>query len=236
VCVAQSFEVATIRLHEGVLSYSGREIHGPLVTFTAMTSADLLLDAYEIRDFQLEGGPGWMKTDRYDVNARVVGEVAPAVGDVRQMERALLEERLQFQFHRVSREMPVYALTPAKAGSKLKRNDGGPGTMLFRRPTQESPTEIVASGVPIDSLVRSLSGIPGIDRPIVNRTGLAGNYDFTLTLLYGFRVDKSGSAATGPSGESVFTAIEEQLGLKLEQQRLPVDVLVVDRLERPSQN
>lgn len=236
VCLGQSFEVATIKLHTGVLSYSGREINGPLVTFTAMTGSDLILNAFDIRDFQLDGGPNWMKVDRYDINARAMGEAVPTVADVRRMTQAMLTERFQFQFHRTLREMPVYALVPAKSGSKLKANESGPGGILFRRPSQESPTEVVGTGATIEALVRSISGIPGIDRPVVDRTGLAAKYDFTLTLLYGFRVDKTGQTATGPDGESVFTAIEEQLGLKLEQQRLPVEILVVDRLERPSEN
>ena len=132
--------------------------------------------------------------------------------------------------------MPVYALVPAKAGAKLKSNESGPGVILFRKPTQDSPTDVVGTGATLEALVRSISGIPGIDRPVVDRTGLAGKYDFTLKLLYGFRVDKTGPTATGPDGESVFTAIEEQLGLRLEQQKLPVEMFVIDRFERPTEN
>jgi uncharacterized protein (TIGR03435 family) len=236
VCLGQSFEVASIHRHEGVVKMSGLERNGPLITFNAMTPADLILHAFGIRDFQLDGGPSWMKSERYDINARATGEAGPAVADMRRMEQAMLAERFGLQFHRASREMPVYALVPAKPGSKLKSNESGPGGILFRRPTQESPTEVVGTGATVADLVRSISGIPGIDRPVVDRTGLAGKYDFTLTLLYGFRVDKTGPTATGPDGESVFTAIEEQLGLKLEQQRLPVEMFVVDRMEKPSAN
>lgn len=230
------FEVASIHLHQGALRQTGRFIEGPRITIDAMTAANLVMDAYEVRDFQIEGGPGWVKTDRYDIGALAPGEVAPAVADVRKMEQRLLADRFQLKFHRASREMPVYALTVAKSGSKLKENAEGTGIVMFRNSKPDSPTEVTGSGAAVDALVRSLSGIPGIDRPIIDRTGLTGKYDFKLNLLYKFLVDKSGPQAMGPDGESVFTAIEEQLGLKLEPQRLPVEILVIDSIERPSEN
>lgn len=236
VCLGQSFEVASIHLHEGVIRQTGRFVEGPRITMDALTVPDLIMNAFEMRDFQIEGGPGWMKSERYDISARAAGEAAPPIAAIRKMEQALLADRFQLKFHRATREMPVYALVPGKSGSNLKENAEGMGGILFRNPAPDAPTEVTGLSATVDMLVRSLSGIPGIDRPIVNRTGLSGKYDFKLALLYKFLVDKSGRTATGPDGESVFTTIEEQLGLKLEPQRLPVEVLVIDSVERPSEN
>lgn len=231
-CFAQVFEVASIRPHEGQTNFMGRTIQGTQVNFTAVTARGLISDAYELRDVQLEGGPGWIRDTTYDIRARVAGDAAPPLGDVRKMMQALLTDRFQLKFHRVQREVPVYALVQAKGGSKLKENPEGNGGYRMRSAGGDAPAELIASGAPMTLVVPALAANLRFDRPVIDRTGLSGKYDFTLLL----KIDRATQATVGPDGESAFTLLEEQLGLKLEPERQLMDIVVIDSVERPSEN
>jgi uncharacterized protein (TIGR03435 family) len=206
-------------------------------------------------DYSLSGGPTWLNSDRYDVEAKMDPDAAEALNKLSNEDRAvvqqhmiqaLLAERFGLVFHRETRDMAVYMLVVGKSGSKLheakpgdtypngiklSNGPGGAGVMMMRG--GPGGTFIVtAQGVPLSSFIPQLSGNSG--RPVLDKTGLTGIYDFTLT--YALDQNASASATSDPTGPSIFTAIQEQLGLKLEPGKGPVEVIVIDHAEKPSGN
>jgi uncharacterized protein (TIGR03435 family) len=234
---AQSFEAAAIHPHEGALRLTGRSVSGSSVTVHASTLLNLITDAYNIKEYQVAGATGWMTLDRFDIAARAPGDVAPPTDQIRLMLQTLLAERFQLKLRRETREMSIYAVVADKGGHKLKGNSSTGPTMFMGRQGENSQMKF--TGTPLDAFAEMITRLPGVDRPAFDKTGLTGRYDFELTLApFTLRVppDPAAPAVTGPSGESLFTAIEEQLGLKLESQKAPVEVLVIERVERPSEN
>ena len=214
---------------------------------------NFITNAYGIPYYAVLGGPDWMRTDRYDLQASANGEHPRA--EIMLMLQALLADRFQFRAHRETRELPAYVLTVARGGAKLTRSKDGdcieadnsrppaplaPGET--RRPScgnnlltsRNVAPNMMWSAVHVDigSLAGSLAAY--FRRPVVDRTGLTGFFDVQLLLppLQPATTD----ASVVDSGASVFTVLQEQLGLRVEEGRGPVDVLVVDRLERPTEN
>ena len=232
------FEIASIRQHEGVISVvGGLFVSGTSVTVPASTVSDLIGNAYDLKDYQLAGVTNWMRSTRYDVVARAPGDTAPTNEQARTMLQTLLAERFRLKVHMENRESSVYALTMAKNGLKLKENVAGSGIVKFNRKGRD--VTLVFTGTPIDSLVRQLPRMPGVDRPVIDKTGLGGKYDFELTLAdfqLGMNSEQRGIPAADVEGASVFTALQDQLGLKLEADKARVEFLVIDHVERPSEN
>src|SRR3954467_1177172 len=191
----------------------------------------VIVEAYRLRAFQVIGGPAWLDSTRFDINARMP---ASAQGqDVFAMLRSLLADRFALKVHTESRDQPVYALVVAREGRlgpQLRRS-----TALCVRDTSDNPCtmggsfvgrggKLKAVGQPLRQLASQLA--TGVDRMGLDRTGLEGLFDFDLTWTScGF---STRSLTPGDDGPSIFTAIQEQLGLKLESSRGPVEVLVVD--------
>ena len=225
-----SFEVASIRLHTEPIRSIGIGIAGPRVTVTAMSVPDLVSWAYNVETYEVEGATGWSAGDHFDISAKAPGDGDPARDDVRKMVQSLLAERFQLRLRRETREMPVYALVVGKGGAKLTENSADGPMMTMKSPAPE--TEMTFTGAPLQMLVRQLRQPTGGDRPVLDKTGLTGRYDFVLKT----RLDPASRSTTGPDGESFFTTIEEQLGLRLESQKAPLEILVIDRVERPSDN
>lgn len=232
---------------------------------TNVTLQMLITQAYGVNDFQLSGAPEWMKSDHYDVEAKMEKSLAdqlkgltPEQGRPKRqhMMQALLADRCKLTLHRETRELPVYALVVGKNGAKVheaKPGDAyangfqgfeghplGAGLWVMNR---GGPTTITSQGVAISQVVELLSQQLG--RTVLDRTGLTGKYDFTLEwkpeedtpVFNGPNGGAPPNAATpGSSGPSLFTAIQEQLGLKLDSQKGPVEILVIDRIEKPSEN
>ena len=210
----------------------GTTISGPRVTLTAYTISNLVTDAYSLKDYQVAGATGWINSDRYDIAARSAGEGAPTRDQARLMLQTLLTERFQLRIHRETKEMPVYALVLGKNGSKLKEKAADDAPPIMRMSSKGREVQMTFTSSPMEQLVTNLAHVPGVDRPVLDETGLAGRYDFQLNLAG----DPGGNPATGLAGESVFTAIEEQLGLKLESRKAPIGIFVIDHVERPSEN
>jgi uncharacterized protein (TIGR03435 family) len=199
---------------------------------------------------QIEGGPSWGATDRFDVNARAEG--ARSLAEIARMLRTLLADRFKLAVHTETREMPVYTLTRARGdrlGPKLQQSDAKcaeeaknffPGALGFPPPCGDfrlGAGMLVARGVSMAALARLLA--ERADRPGLDRTGLEGVYDLELEWSsdLGLRQAPPGSAGAGEltaDGLSLFTALQEQLGLRLEPGRGPVDVIVIDRAEPPT--
>ncbi|HYI98050.1 MAG TPA: M56 and DUF3738 domain-containing protein [Bryobacteraceae bacterium] len=212
----------------------------------------LITFAYDVRESQLVGGPNWLDSQRYDIIAKPPPSEGPT--DPRQMTndqrtilqqqmrervRNLLAERFQLTIHRETREIPIYALILAKNGSKIqpsKEQQGPRHGMQLRR------GQMNAEGASLQMFANALSNIIG--RPVIDRTGLTGNFDFKLewtpesgALTPGAPGERTDSSSqVDLSGPTIFTAVQDQLGLKLESQKGPVEMIVIDRLEKASAN
>ena len=214
------------------------------LTATGVTLQILIQRAYGVRDDQIAGAPAWMSTQRYDVAARVDESLADELGkgDVNRLSAEqqpmlfeLLADRFKLSVHRETREVPAYALVIARKGSKLHEatpgdtypdglkdssGSGHGGIMRMLR------GQIIGQGVTLDLLAEALSS--GLGRTVLNRTGLTGEYDFTLQW-------SDGGMIPPKSGPSIFTAIRDRLGLELlesKEQTVPVEMLVIDHAEQ----
>jgi bla regulator protein BlaR1 len=205
-----------------------RYLPGGGLRITGATLQNLISMAYDVRAFQISGGPKWIDNDRFDINARLTTSDAPHPTLTRQDQskaaeglRNLLADRFQLTLHPETTEQPVFALVVAKAGSKLQELTESES--FIRRMGRGS---IKGQAVALRLLVLNLAGELG--RTVIDKTGLTGKYSFELKW--------DPSIAPDPSEPSLFTALQEQLGLRLESQRGEVTVLVVDRAQKPAAN
>jgi uncharacterized protein (TIGR03435 family) len=234
-----AFEVATIKPSKPETQGKGVLVRGRQFSTVNMSVSDLMTFAYGVHARQISG-PEWLETEKYDVVAQPDAEGQPNDKQWKVMVQKLLADRFMLTFHRDKQELPVYAITTAKTGSKLTRSEGDPNGLpgMFFRGLGVLPA--------VNASIADLAGVlqtAVLDRPVVDQTGIAGRYDFTLTWTpdesqfagLGIRVPPpAANAVNAPPG--LFTAIQEQLGLRLESTKAPVDVLVVDRAEKPSAN
>jgi bla regulator protein BlaR1 len=238
-----SFEVVTIRpLQDGAAP--GAVGTRADVIRLVMTAKMLIMYAYNMPSFSEARimGPGWMDTDQFVVQAKIgeltyaaMQKMTPAQQEVQKqlMMQSLLAERLKLTVHFEKREMPVYALVVAKGGSKLTVDDASGG---FSVVPKGAGFEMKAKGISSDDLAALLGRQPEVGgRVVFNQTGLAGGYDFTMR----WRREQAG-AETAVSADSdepyYFTAIQEQLGLRMMPTKGLVDFVVIDHIETPSEN
>jgi uncharacterized protein (TIGR03435 family) len=190
--------------------------------------------AYNVRDFQISGGPGWIGSDRYDVAAKA--ENGAHDQQTRLMLQTLLTERFQLQFHRETREGTVYALVIGKNGAKLQpaKESDSSGTTSGRN-ADTGLSILKGTRVTLEEIAADLSTRLG--RPVFNNTGQSGKFDFELSWAPDLTLS-GGVAPASPvvSGPSLFTAVEEQLGLRLESQRGPIEILVIDQVKQPQED
>jgi uncharacterized protein (TIGR03435 family) len=224
-----SFDVASIKFHPGPINFSADpSIRGRSVTGTASTLFDLITNAYGVRYDQISGGPKWASSDAYDIAAKAEGEGTLTKDEARRMMQTLLADRFQLRIHREAREVQAYALVVGKNGHKLKESSAdAPGDNVVR--TGRAGMHMEATRGTMENLARQLAGTA--DRPVVNRTGLTGYYAFTFDWIPANRTPEPDSDVP-----SMFTAIQEQLGLKLEPTRAPYQMLIIDHAEKPSEN
>jgi len=240
------FEVASIKSTPAGTQIGGSGFRGGRFTATNIAVKTLVSRAYGVLNFQVSGGPSWLDSDRYDIEAKAEGEFPtgpfpnPQDNPLNPMIRQLLEERFKLQTHRETRDMPTYALVVAKGGLKgaaLNSDDASrPGTIRLGR------GELIASRVPISFLINYLSG--QVSRVIVDKTNLPGQYDLRLQWTpdqpLGLGGPDGGRGAVAPpvdpGAPNLLTAMEDQLGLKLESSRGPVEIIVIDRVEKPTEN
>lgn len=230
---AEAFEVASVKpAKTGVRGYSIRPLPGRLSVSNA-TLGMLVAAAYRVYDFQISGGPKWLNADRYDIEAKAAGDTQPTDSQLMAMFQKLLAERFNLQAHRETKEAPVYALEIGKGGPKFqpsKESDEPPLFRVYQR------RQITAARAPLSYLVEALSFVVG--RPVVDKTGLDGKYDYKLEWTPDetqVRSDESAPQAEG-NVPSLASAIQEQMGLRLQSQKAPVEIIVIDRAEKASVN
>jgi uncharacterized protein (TIGR03435 family) len=222
---APHFEVATVKpasLEEIQTRPSGCKTgHGRAVC-TNVTLKRCIVGALHIGPGQVVGGPGWIDSDRFYIEAKAAEPVDDdAILDA--MMQALLQERFHLAFHREDRNLQALVLEVAKNGPKLEKASGGDAV------TDGSHGSLTLKNTTMDGLAERLARVS--DLPVVNRTGIDGVFNMKLAWT------PEGENPKGPgSPPSLFTAIQEQLGLRLQSQKAPVSVLVVDHAEKPGEN
>jgi uncharacterized protein (TIGR03435 family) len=236
-----SFEVATIKPVESETK-SGRYIK--MDGTNRFVEKDytlklLIAAAYDLNPRTISGGPDWVDSDHYDILAVTPGEVRPDHDEQMSMLRNLLAERFNLKFHREPKVFSIYELQVAKDGSKLKSTAAAAGDPVVVGPGVVYPQKVVLPGrnATMGNFV-SLLQRAILDRPVVDKTGLAGRYDFDLEWApdetqFGGGVTPATEGTTSPP---LFEAVQQELGLKLVATKGPVDALVVDSAGRPTPN
>jgi len=237
-----------------------RNSPGGRVELTNMTLKEMIVIAYRIQPFQISGGPAWIDSVHYEVSTKA--ESTPKPGEMPLMLQAMLADRFQLTLRRETKELPIYALVLAKKDGKLgpglvETKEGSCATFDPTKPPpppepgKEPPRfcggmrmgfgELRAVGIPVANMTPMLSRMLG--RTVIDSTGLTAKYDVAMdwapddSLAFQLGPDAPRPAASGDrTGPSIFTAIQEQLGLKLEARKGPVEVFVIERAEKPSEN
>ncbi len=248
------FEVASIRQNKsGADGASVRVQPGGRLNVTNNSLRNIVRNAYNVQNFQIVGGPDWFNNDRWDIVAKAEGDAAGPQLIV--MLRNLLADRFKLVVHTEMRETPVYAVVLARSDGRLgpqlrpstvdcaallasfKEKKETPPNTINGRPSCGTRTQagtMMTTATTMADFVRNLAPIAG--RPIVDRSGLTGTFDIDLT----WAPDQQGppGTTTPPDGDrpSLVTAVQEQLGLKLDSQRLPFETLVIDSVDRPTED
>jgi uncharacterized protein (TIGR03435 family) len=234
-----SFEVATIKPSKPDEKGNAILVRGGQFSTINTTLLSLVEFAYDVQANQVVGGPDWMASEKFDLAAKPDTPGAPSDKQWKGMLQKLMADRFQLKFHREKKEMSAYVLAVAKNGPKLTKSEGDPnglpglffhdlGQLYVQNATMEDFTHLMQSAV--------------LDRPVVDQTGIKGRWNFVLKWTpdesqfggLGMKVPPPSNAADAPP--PLFTAIQEQIGLKLEAMKAPVEVLVLDHVEKPSAN
>lgn len=230
-----SFDAATVR-PSGPDSATRRfMIQGRRFVTLKTSLADLIQFAYGLHPHQILNGPKWIESDKFDVVGATAGQVKPSEREYMAMMASLLTSRFQLRFHREKREMPVYALIVARGGPKLKLSESDP--KAFPSLAFHGRGQLVATNSKLADLAWELQSAV-LDRPVVDQTGLTSRFDFALTWAPD-EFQKSNLTGGAPAADAVpplFTAIQEQLGLRLEPARSSVEVMVIDGVAPPSED
>jgi len=244
-CQTPAFEVASVKPHPwpGGNGTLGVTVRGNTLYAEHVGLSDLIEYAWDLKEGQLSGGPSWatragklVDSELFQVTAKAGGsdgDAPPPASEFRLMLQALLADRFHLQVHHVQKEMPVYNLVLAKGGPKLKESLPDAEAVASMSPLGRNGIRLVAVKTTIPFLVDSVL-YHAAGRPVFDKTGLGGYYDFTLEW-----VPTSASAEVDAStmeGQFLFTAIQSQLGLKLEPGMAEFDTIVIDHAERPTAN
>lgn len=243
-----TFEVATIKPSKPGQPGKMFTVRGHDVVTVNTTVFDIMSIVYQVQGKQILGGPDWLKTDKWDITGKPDTEGLPSVQQLGMMLKQLLTDRFKLAFHHEQKEMAVYALVVGKDGSKLTKSTAGskltkstadpkglPGLFFSK------PGVLHVRNASIAEFANLMQGNV-LDRPVVDQTGLKEKYDFVLKWTpdesqfqgSGFKITPPADPANAPPG--LFTAIQQELGLKLDATKAPVDVLVIDHVEKPSAN
>ena len=200
----------------------------------------LLAAAYNLTPKAISSGPAWIDSDRFDILAEAPRQVRPTLDEQMTMLRKLLDERFNLTLHREEKEFSIYTLTIAKNGPKLMdaapdaSPEGAPPLVFFLSP---GGARLPARNATMAELAWVMQRA-AVDRPVVDKTGLSGRYDFELE----WAPDETQFGGGVPAGDpdhpkpDLFAAMQQQLGLRLEATRGPIEALVIDKIERPSAN
>jgi uncharacterized protein (TIGR03435 family) len=224
------FDVASVKPQPWTGQDSvGISTHGNTLDAEHVCLNDLVQYAWNLRDLQLSGGPAWAQrgkldsSDLYQVVAKAPGDATPSAREFREMLQTLLTERFQLKVRHATKDLPVYNLVVAKGGLKMKASaeDEKFAMSVDSRVNGGKVTRVTAKHCSIEQLLGYLE--PQADRPLTDRSGLSGFYDFEIEYSH-------------PGGPALTTALQSQLGLKLEAATAPFDMVVIEHAEKPSAN
>jgi uncharacterized protein (TIGR03435 family) len=223
---AQKFEVASIKPNHSGSGSSGDNTSGGRLTVQNDSVKELMQLAFGVKDFQIEGGPGWIATERYDIVATTgkTGDLTDA--ELRPMLQALLADRFALKFHRETQQVTVYSLVVAKNGPKLTEHAGGGSSSNSNTNGGAEKRTMTVSNGTMPRLAKNLERQVG--RIVNDNTGLTGAYDYKLE----WAPDQSPDTSL----PSIFTALQEQLGLRLDSGKGPAETIVIDGVEKASEN
>jgi uncharacterized protein (TIGR03435 family) len=220
-----SFDVASIKPNISGSGSTSESTRPGRVICTNVTASMLIESAFGIKDFQISGAPGWVGSDHFDINAATGTSRDLNDKELQPYFQALLAERFHFRFHRETKELQVYSLLAAKTGAKLAPHSGE-GDSSNNISNGSGKSSVTSTNVSMESFANILGG--RLDHVVIDHTGLKGAYDIKLHW--------SPDPAADSTEPSLFTALQEQLGLKLETTKGPVEIIVIDNLEKPTEN
>jgi uncharacterized protein (TIGR03435 family) len=228
-----AFDTASIKpAKSGVRGYSIQPLPGRLsVSNTPLRK--LIAAAFHVYDFQVAGGPKWIDSDAFDIEAKAPPGTKPTEKQTMAMLQNLLAGRFALAIHRDTKDLPVYALEIARGGPKFQaaKDVGDPYFRVFQR------RQITAQRAPLEFLLEALSFLLG--RPAINKTGLTGLFDYKLEWTpdeIQVGSDETNGRPKDENVPSLSSALQEQMGLRLQSQKGPVEIITVDRAEKPTAN
>lgn len=233
-----TFDVYTVKLSRPDERERGVRLQGQTINVYNMTINQLMTLVYDVHPHQIIGAPSWFESEHFDITAKVAGDGQPSLDQARIMMRKLFADSLKLALHKDTRELPVYTLSLARGGSKLSKSDGdktdpfiinrGPGSASFLSTS-------------MGDLCRYFQQGP-VERPVLDETGLSGRFDFALVWSTP-EMQNANVSTTNALGNDradlppdLFTAVQQQLGLRLEAARKPLEVLVIEKVEKPTAN
>lgn len=218
-----AFEVASIKPNTSGSGRSSTHTNDSTVIMQNVSLKQIIETAFGVKDYSFTG-PGWLDTAKFDISAKLPSGADPH--EIREMTQALLAERFKLAVHRESKVLPAYGLVVAKGGPKLKEVEAGKGSSM-----NTDNNHLTASHTNMERLADFLAR--RMDRPVVDETGLKGAYDFELE----WAAEEKEAKSDEKSPPTLFTALQEQLGLRLQAKKMPLETLVVDHVERlPTEN
>jgi uncharacterized protein (TIGR03435 family) len=227
------FQVATIKPSRSNESRT-MQVQGNRFATTGTSLIDLLKYAYALQEQEIVGGPKWLKTQKFNLVGDPETQTRPSSDEFKKMVQNLLADRFHLTAHRETRDLSVFEIVPAKGGPKLSRStrppDGIPAVGY-------APGQLSAANATMADFATFLQRFV-TDRPVIDGTGITGKYDLTLRWTPD-DAQTEGSRQGGDTNNSypgLFTAIQEQLGLKLQEEKRPAQVFVIDRVDMPSEN
>ena len=241
-----TFEVATIKPSKPGTPGKLFTVRGVEVLTVNTSLSDILSMSYDLHPKQIVNAPDWVDSDKYDVTGKPDVPGQPSGTQFKTMLQKLAADRFQLKFHREKRDMSAYVISVAKTGAKLSPSAADPNSLpgLFF----QGPGRFTARNATLAEFAQVMQGT-ALDRPVVDQSGLTGRYDFTLNWtpdefqFPGLRGPNGGQLPPPPppppgttEAPDLFTAIQQQLGLKLDSMKAPVDVIVIDHVEKPSEN
>jgi uncharacterized protein (TIGR03435 family) len=231
---ALAFDVASVRIHNGPLTrIFDFSTSGSRMTLVAYPAIGVIMEAYNLKRYQVSFATSDLRQDDtyYDIFANASGDGIPTRGEFQQMLQTLLADRFNLKIHRATKEMAVYALVVGKNGPRFKESAADANQIVNHGVNGPNQTT-TGSQYTMAMLAGDMNGYFGVDRPVVDKTGLSGAYNLKIEATPEFRMNR-----TSAFGDiSIFTAIQNQLGLKLEPQKGVIEILVVDHFEKPSAN
>ncbi len=232
---AGTYEVATVKPAEPYTQGGGMRVAGRSLEAINTTVSDLIQFGYELHANQILGGPAWLNKEKYDVTMLFEGQQYPNDPQCKAMVREVLKERFGLQFHHATQQLRAYALVQVKGGPKLTKSEGDPNGLpgLYLR----GPGIFGAHNATMADFTGALQRMV-LDSPVLDKTGISGRWDFGLEWtpddlqLAGH----PGNIPTNSGKPDLFTAIKDQLGLKLESTNTAAEALVIESMNRPTEN